>query len=99
MFLSRAWGLSACLLATPAFAKPIAYQGGTALMGEYGAGTMKEVQAFYAPSYRWSAGVGHLQLDADDSAFSRDITYLRGNVLLKRWNLLLPPRNRTSGVP
>lgn len=87
MFLSRAWGLSACLLASPAFAKPIAYQGGTALMGEYGAGTMKEVQAFYAPSYRWSAGVGHLQLDADDGAFSRDITYLRGNVLLKRWNL------------
>eukprot|EP00456_Euglypha_rotunda_P069884 TRINITY_DN6171_c0_g1_i14.p1 TRINITY_DN6171_c0_g1~~TRINITY_DN6171_c0_g1_i14.p1 ORF type:complete len:221 (-),score=46.26 TRINITY_DN6171_c0_g1_i14:728-1390(-) len=83
----RVWGLSACLLTAPAFAKPIAYQGGTALMGEYGAGTMTEAQAFYAPSYRWSAGVGNLRLDADDGDFSRDITYLRGNLLLHRWNL------------
>lgn len=48
---------------------------------------MLEAQAFYAPRYWWSAGAGHLRLDAEDDAFSRDITYLRGNLLLKRWNL------------
>lgn len=87
MSLTRFWALSACVLAAPAFAKPIAFQGGTAVMGEYGAGNMTEAQVFYAPSYRWSAGAGHLRLDADDGDFSRDISYLRGNLLLKRWNL------------
>ncbi|TAJ50778.1 MAG: hypothetical protein EPN60_06970 [Nevskiaceae bacterium] len=80
-------GALACLLPAVVFAKPIAYQGGTAIMGEYGAGTMQEVQAFYAPSYRWSAGIGLLHLEADDHRFSRDIAYLRGNLLLRRWNL------------
>jgi len=87
MSLSRCLGALACLLPAAVAAKPIAYQGGTALMGEYGAGSMQELQLFYAPSYRWSAGVGQLSLDADDKSFSRDITYLRGNLLLKRWNL------------
>lgn len=75
------------LLPGAALAKPIAYQGGTALMGEYGAGTMQEFQGFYAPSYRWSAGAGYLRLDDEAQTFSREITYLRGNLLLQRWNL------------
>jgi hypothetical protein len=48
---------------------------------------MQELQFFYAPRYWYSLGGGHLRLDADDGSFSRDITYLRGNWLVKRWNL------------
>jgi hypothetical protein len=87
MSLIRRCGVLACLLPAAAFAKPIAYQGGTAVMAEYGAGTMQEFQVFHAPSYRWSAGAGHLRLDDEDESFSRDISYVRGNLLLKRWNL------------
>lgn len=69
-----------------ALAKPIAFQGGTTVMAEYGAGTMIEAQAFHAPSYRWSVGLGQLRLDADDESFSRDITYSRVNILVGRRN-------------
>jgi hypothetical protein len=75
------------LAATSTLAKPIAWQDGYSLMAEYGAGTMREAQMFYAPRYWWSAGAGHLRMDADDGSFSRDISYVRGNLLLKRWNL------------
>jgi hypothetical protein len=82
----------ACMLALAtaplaAVAKPIAFAHGTTVMAEYGAGTMTEVQAFYAPSYRVSFGGGHLALDSEDGDITRDITYLRANVLPKRWNL------------
>ena len=87
MSLIRCFGVLACLLPAAAFAKPIAYQGGTAVMSEYGAGTMQEFQVFYAPSYRWSLGAAHLRLDDEGQTFSRDISYVRGNLLLKRWNL------------
>lgn len=68
-------------------AKPIAYAHGTTVMAEYGAGTMSELQLFYAPSYRYSFGGGHLALDSDLDDETRDITYLRLNYLPKRWNL------------
>lgn len=82
----------ACMLALAmaplaAHAKPIAFAHGTTVMAEYGAGTMTEVQGFYAPSYRWSFGGGHLALDGDLDDRTRDITYLRANYLPKRWNL------------
>jgi hypothetical protein len=70
-----------------AAAKPIAYAHGTTVMAEYGAGTMNEIQAFYAPSYWYSLGGGHLALESDDGELSRDYTYLRANYLPKRWNL------------
>ena len=75
------------LLAAPLAAKPIAYARGTTLMAEYGAGTMNEVQAFYAPRYWWSAGAGWLALDSEDGTLERDIVYVRANLLAKRWNL------------
>src|SRR5687768_11579093 len=78
------------LVAVPlagAEAKPIAYAHGTTVMAEYGAGTMSELQLFYAPSYRYSLGGGHLALDSDLDDDTRDITYLRFNYLPKRWNL------------
>lgn len=70
-----------------AVAKPIAFAHGTTVMAEYGAGTMTELQAFYAPSYRYSFGGGHLALDGELDDRTRDITYLRANYLPKRWNL------------
>jgi len=68
-------------------AKPIAFAHGTTVMAEYGAGTMRELQAFYAPRYYLSAGPGHIALDSDIDGRSRDITYARLNYLIKRWNL------------
>jgi hypothetical protein len=68
-------------------AKPIAFADGTTVMGEYGAGTMTELQAFYAPSFRYSIGGGHLSLNSSESDDTRDITYARLNYLPKRWNM------------
>jgi hypothetical protein len=69
-----------------AVAKPIAFADGTTVMAEYGAGTMTEIQAFYAPSFRYSLGGGHLSLNSAENDETRDITYLRANYLPKRWN-------------
>ncbi|HEX5124772.1 MAG TPA: hypothetical protein VFV97_16130 [Rhodanobacteraceae bacterium] len=76
----------ACASATVG-AKPIAFANGTTVMAEYGAGTMIEAQAFYAPTYWLSAGGGHVRFDSDITDRTRDITYLRANVLARRWNL------------
>lgn len=75
------------LLPVAAVAKPIAFAHGTTVMAEYGAGTMEEIQAFYAPRYWWSAGGGWLGLDSEDGRLHRRITYARANVLVHRWNL------------
>lgn len=86
----RAARTAACVMllvpVATAFAKPIAFADGTTVMGEYGAGTMTEFQAFYAPTFRHSLGGGHLSLNgplADDTV---DVTYLRLNYLPRRWN-------------
>jgi hypothetical protein len=79
--------LALAALPLAAQAKPIAFAHGTTVMAEYGAGTMTELQAFYAPSYRYSFGGGHLALDGELDDRTRDITYLRVNYLPKRWNL------------
>src|SRR3954470_7298585 len=67
-------------------AKPIAFANGTTVMGEYGAGTMTEIQGFYAPTFRYSLGGGHLILNGPGSDDSKQITYARFNYLPKRWN-------------
>jgi len=77
--------LCACAL-TSAHAKPIAFADGTTVMGEYGAGTMIEVQGFYAPSFRYSLGGGYLTLEGESGDMTRDIAYARVNYLPKRWN-------------
>jgi hypothetical protein len=81
-----AMALSA-LATTVVVAKPIAFARGTTAMIEYGAGTMNEAQVFYAPKYWWSAGGGRLELRSEDGSLRRRITYVRANVLAKRWNL------------
>ena len=73
--------------ANGALAKPIAFANGTTTMVEYGAGTMAEAQVFYAPRYWFSVGGGYLALDSDVDAFDRRISYVRANLLAKRWNL------------
>lgn len=75
------------VLPLTAGAKPIAFAKGTTFMAEYGAGTMNEVQLFYAPKYWASVGGGWLELQSEDGSTQRHITYLRGNLLAKRWNL------------
>jgi hypothetical protein len=86
------WSISvgaALALAGPlaAVAKPIAFADGTTVMVEYGAGTMTEEQIFYAPRYDVSVGGGHLELDSDERAKVRRISYARLNYLVRRWNL------------
>jgi hypothetical protein len=71
---------------TFAHAKPIAFAHGTTVMAEYGAGTMKEAQVFYAPKYFLSLGAGYLELESDIDHRRREITYARINYLAKRWN-------------
>jgi hypothetical protein len=78
--------LALVLIPGIACAKPIAFAHGTTVMAEYGAGTMEELQVFYAPRFSYSLGGGHLALDSSIDGRSRDITYGRLNYLLKRWN-------------
>ncbi|HZP68150.1 MAG TPA: hypothetical protein VFB32_17740 [Rudaea sp.] len=80
-------GICALYIVADACAKPIAFANGTTIMSEYGAGTMEEVQAFYAPYYWLSIGAGYLHLDSDRLDRTRDITYARANYLVHRWNL------------
>jgi hypothetical protein len=69
-------------------AKPIAFADGYTVMAEYGAGTMKEAQLFYAPRYDFSVGGGHVELDSDEATKkTRRINYARINYLVHRWNL------------
>ena len=75
------------LLPAAVIAKPIAFSHGTTVMAEYGAGTMKEAQVFYAPKYFLSLGPGYLELESDIDDRRREITYLRVNYLAKRWNM------------
>ena len=75
------------LLPVLAAAKPIAFAKGTTVMAEYGAGTMNEAQLFYAPRYWYSIGGGWLELKSEDGTVQRRITYVRSNLLAKRWNL------------
>ncbi|GMU68364.1 MAG: hypothetical protein AMXMBFR37_06970 [Steroidobacteraceae bacterium] len=91
MFL-RTWcaysalSLIAAFTSLPAPGKPIAFANGTTVMAEYGAGTMREFQVFYAPRYFLSTGLGHTALDSNIDGRSRDFTYARLNYLVKRWN-------------
>ena len=75
------------LVSTLATAKPIAFSHGTTVMAEYGAGTMREAQVFYAPKYFLSLGPGYLELESDIDHRRREITYVRVNYLAKRWNM------------
>lgn len=81
-------GATALALISPlADAKPIAFAKGKTVMLERGAGTMNEIQAFYAPKYWFSTGVGWTELTSADGNRHRTFSYVRANLLAHRWNL------------
>lgn len=83
----RKWlmALLATMASGVAGAKPIAFADGTTLMHERNV-NMLESQAFYAPTYWWSAGPGFVRLTSDDKQKRREIGYMQFNYLVKRWN-------------
>lgn len=74
-------------VAGQAIAKPIAFADGTTVMAEHGAGTMQELQIFYAPRFDYSVGVGHADFTSDEDGHREHINYARLNWLAHRWNL------------
>lgn len=84
--LASTWAcaLTGLVLTLPAAAKPIAFARGATLMAEYGAGSMLETQAFYAPKYFYSVGASALRFENADRW--RMQTQVRANYLVKRWN-------------
>jgi len=82
-----AGALALALMSPLAGAKPIAFAKGKTVMAELGAGTMNEFQAFYAPTYWFSTGVGWTELSSADGNRHRTFTYVRANLLAHRWNL------------
>lgn len=87
MFRSFPGVCIALAVAAPAIAKPIAFADGTTVMAEYGAGTMKEIQIFYAPRFDYSVGGGHVELISDENGREERVHYVRLNWLAHRWNL------------
>ncbi|HEV7358341.1 MAG TPA: hypothetical protein VGN99_10140 [Steroidobacteraceae bacterium] len=77
----------AVAVAAPAVPKPIAFADGTTVMAEYGAGTMQELQIFYAPRFDYSVGGGHVDFSSDVDDRREHINYARLNWLAHRWNL------------
>jgi hypothetical protein len=77
----------AAAAAAPVMAKPIAFADGTTVMAERGAGTMQELQIFYAPRFDYSLGAGHVDLTSDVDGHREHISYARLNWLAHRWNL------------
>src|ERR1700728_3395835 len=65
----------------------IAFADGTTVMAEYGAGTMRELQVFYAPRFDYSVGGGYIDFTSDVNGQAEHITYTRLNWLAHRWNL------------
>jgi hypothetical protein len=80
-------GLCVVALTAPVMAKPIAFADGTTVMAEYGAGTMQELQIFYAPRSDYSLGGGHVDFTSDVDGQREHISYVRLNWLAHRWNL------------
>jgi hypothetical protein len=80
-------GCLAVAWATSSWSKPIAFADGTTVMAEYGAGTMQEIQIFYAPQFDYSVGGGHVDFNSDEDGKTEHITYARLNWLAHRWNL------------
>jgi hypothetical protein len=84
--LSFALAVATLLLSQTVLARPIVFARSTTVMAEFREGAMGEAQVFYAPTYNWSFGLGHLELDSGDMDVRHSVTYARANLLAKRWN-------------
>jgi hypothetical protein len=79
-------GLATLLMSQWACARPIVYAHSATVMAEHIGDTMTEAQLSYAPKSWWSFGLGHLELEGQESHPGHKLTYGRVNLLLKRWN-------------
>lgn len=79
--------LAAFLFSQPIAARPIVAAHTLTLMAEYSDDSMREVQAFYAPRYNWSYGIGNLVLEGHGASSQHEVSYARLNFLARRWNL------------
>ncbi len=88
MRLLLSCGALALLAASPlAVAKPFTAAKTSTVMAEFGATPISEFQANYAP-VRWAAlGVGWTQFESDLDGSRQTFAYVRGNLLVHRWNL------------
>jgi hypothetical protein len=80
-------GIAALTLSMHLDARPITFANSTTVMAEYGEGVMQEAQVFYAPSHYLSLGFGHLELERQGDHGRHEVSYVRINVLARRWNL------------
>jgi hypothetical protein len=87
MFRLFVWLCVLAAFAAPVRSKPIAFAEGTTVMAEYGAGSMRELQIFYAPQFNYSLGGGHVDFSSDVDGRTEHINYARLNWLAHRWNL------------
>jgi len=85
--MAYAGGVSALLHCPSVDARPIVFADSTTAIAEYREGAISEFQVFYAPERNWSVGLGHFAVEADDLNANHSMTYLRANLLVKRWNM------------
>src|SRR6188768_4585967 len=86
-FCVNACALAAMLVLAPAFGRPILYPQSTTVMLDYREDVMQEAQLLYAPSARWSFGIGHLELKDTGPNHEHEVNFGRLNLLVKRWNM------------
>ena len=72
--------------AAPAASRPIAYAGATTVMFDAGA-DRREALVFHAPRYWYSLGAGWQRHRSDDPTQTREVSFVRANLLARRWNL------------
>jgi hypothetical protein len=85
--LMCAGGISALLCCPAVFARPVVFADSTTVIAEYRENATSELQVFDAPAHNWSIGLGRFEVEADDLNTGHSMTYLRANLLVKRWNL------------
>lgn len=80
------WATLVALPVSSVCARPIAYADATTVMGEWSRDA-REFSVFHAPRHWWSAGVVHLIVDDEHTRRQHQVDLVRGNHLVRRWNL------------
>lgn len=79
-------GMSVLLCCPAAVARPVVFADSTTVIAEYRESALSELQIFYAPEHNWSIGFGQFEVEADGLT-THSMSYVRANLLAKRWNL------------